>query len=290
MPTTLPPAAQKLADADLALAKRWRVLDTLYWNSTWREYAKALPKLLTTSTKTIKSLAVRAETGIMYLSPSTESGINMCPLASAGCAAACLGHSSGQMVFSTSKRARILRTWAWEFHTGHVIDVLSNEIRNLEVRARNKGNRPFVRLNGTSDVVRSEAWAQQHPRVQFYDYTKLPKRALNFARGNYPPNYHVTFSRSENNDADCLAVLKARGNVAMVFYGTLPPRVSWCQFEGFCRTTVANVRSPAVQPPTWDVINGDETDARPDDRHGVVVGLTTKGPLARKDKSGFVIR
>ena len=52
--------------------------------------------------------------------------------------------------------------------------------------------------------------------VQFYDYTKITKRALAFATGDTPENYHLTFSKTENNDADCIKVLEAGGNVAVV--------------------------------------------------------------------------
>jgi hypothetical protein len=38
-------------------------------------------------------------------------------------------------------------------------------------------------------------------------------KALAQARGQLAPNYHVTFGRSETNEADCLRVLEAGGNV-----------------------------------------------------------------------------
>jgi hypothetical protein len=37
----------------------------------------------------------------------------------------------------------------------------------------------------------------------------------------------------------------------------------------------------------YQVIDGDLTDYRPDDGHGVIVGLRAKG-AARRDQSGFV--
>ena len=58
--------------------------------------------------------------------------------------------------------------------------------------------------------------------LQFVDYTKSPKRALEHARGQLPANYHLTFSRSETNESDCLRVLEAGGNVAVVFAGAFP--------------------------------------------------------------------
>jgi hypothetical protein len=38
-----------------------------------------------------------------------------------------------------------------------------------------------------------------------------------------------------------------------------------------------------------EVINGDKSDFRPNDKKGVVVGLTAKGD-AKKDQSGFVTK
>ena len=85
--------------------------------------------------------------------------------------------------------------------------------------------------------------------------------------GPWPSNYHLTFSRSEANEADCRRVLEAGGNVAVVF---------GCPF-----------------PQTYlgaTVINGDEHDLRHlDPRGGFIVGLTPKGRKAKRDASGFVV-
>ncbi len=81
-----------------------------------------------------------------------------------------------------------------------------------------------------------------------------------------PANLHLTFSRSEINEADCLEVLAAGGNVAVVF---------------------------ADRPATWNgypVIDGDQHDLRHLDPKGVVVGLSPKGLKAKRDTSGFVVR
>ena len=86
------------------------------------------------------------------------------------------------------------------------------------------------------------------------------------AQGLLPRNYHLTFSRSETNEADCLDVLRAGGTVAVVF---------------------------ANKPDTWHgfpVIDGDKHDLRHLDPRGVVVGLSPKGLKAKRDTSGFVVR
>ena len=55
------------------------------------------------------------------------------------------------------------------------------------------------------------------PNVQFYDYTKSVSRMLKYLDGGLPSNYDLTFSRSEDNDAECDIILAEGGNVAMVF-------------------------------------------------------------------------
>jgi hypothetical protein len=47
---------------------------------------------INTNYKTIKSEKVGVLTGIIYMAPYNLSGKNVCPGASAGCAAACLKH------------------------------------------------------------------------------------------------------------------------------------------------------------------------------------------------------
>ena len=37
------------------------------------------------------------------------------------------------------------------------------------------------------------------PNIQFYDYTKIYKRAVKFVKGEYPKNYHLTYSLNEDN-------------------------------------------------------------------------------------------
>lgn len=276
--------------ADETLAKRWTAFEA--HANTWEYFSagegrdpktarkafgharRALPSLLTESAKTLKSLKLKALTGICYLAPADESGFNVCPFSSSGCRAACLGHSSGRMAMTVNgglgdhKRARILRTWAFLGHRALFLQLLAHEVSALQKRAERKGLRPFVRFNGTSDLpVENWGFMEVFPNVQFYDYTKNVGRAMEHARGEMPFNYHLTFSRSEENAGSCAMVLDAGGNVAAVFLGELPE-------------TYRGRR----------VVDGDETDARPDDSRGVWVGLTTKGPKAARDTSGFVIR
>jgi len=97
------------------------------------------------------------------------------------------------------------------------------------------------------------------PEVQFYDYTKHPNRK------NIPVNYHLTFSRAEDNDEDIKQALKNGLNIAVVFEKYLPET-----FMGL------------------PVIDGDKNDLRFLDPVNSIVGLVAKGK-AKKDETGFVI-
>jgi uncharacterized protein (DUF3820 family) len=115
------------------------------------------------------------------------------------------------------------------------------------------------RLNGTSDLS-VEKWGiiQKFPTVQFYDYTKILGRKVADL-----PNYHLTFSAADGNDADVAKAIAQGMNVAMVF-DQLP-----AEYMG------------------KEVINADEHDLRFLDKKGVIAGLKAKG-RAKKDTSGFV--
>jgi hypothetical protein len=54
---------------------------------------------------------------------------------------------------------------------------------------------------------------ERFPDVAFVDYTKIARR---FERA-LPPNYHLTLSRSETNEGECLEALTRGINVAVVF-------------------------------------------------------------------------
>jgi hypothetical protein len=75
-----------------------------------------------------------------------------------------------------------------------------------------------VRLNGTSDIdyrkikLDGKNIFDLHPDVTFYDYTKGTRRFI-----DKPANYHLTLSYTGRNWDDSEALLKAGGNVAMIF-------------------------------------------------------------------------
>jgi hypothetical protein len=206
-------------------------------------------------------------TGILYLAPSDQSGvINVCPHASAGCRAACL-FSAGRGSFPNVIAARTARTVMFKNDREGFLAKIRADIRMLAGIAGARDLIPAVRLNGTSDIsFVSMGIVAEFPAIQFYDYTKDKARFQRYLSGELPANYHLTFSRSEENGEVAKHFATIGGNVAVVFAGkTLP--------ESYLGRRV---------------INGDESDLRFLDGEGVIVGLTAKGK-ARKENSGFVV-
>lgn len=225
--------------------------------------------------KTVKGQKKGYMTAILYLAPSDLSGVtNVCPFASAGCRAACLydsGHAAMDRKDGSNpvKAARIKRTKFYHENRKEFIAQLKTEIEKFVKRANKKNLIPAVRLNGTSDLpFENMGIMQEFPDVIFYDYTKIPQRALKWAAGKMPPNYHITFSRSEElkNHIAAAQIAKAGGNIAVVFSDKNYPD----NYMGL------------------PVINGDENDLRFLDPKGSVVALYAKNK-ARKDTSGFVV-
>lgn len=226
------------------------------------------------NTKLRKSNAVAAATGYrtwgMSLAPADESGREMCGSRSAVCTKLCL-FWQGLGRQDRTRAARIARTVAFFDHRRWFADRLRVELTHARLFAARAGLQAAVRPNVLSDVMWEKLFPwmfEEFPDVQFYDYTKHVRRMLRSLdpQGGFPANYHLTFSRSEDNTDDCLRVLRQGGNVAVVF---LSPTDSW---HGY----------PAV--------DGDQTDLRfLDPRGGVVIALSAKG-TARSDTSGFVER
>jgi len=225
------------------------------------------------NTKTAKGEASGYLTGILHLAPGDIAGAQVCPKASEGCLAACL-NTAGRGRFDKIQQARINKTrWLFDDRSGFMAALVKSITATVR-KAQREGLTPTIRLNGTSDLpwekfkcvrdgVEYRSPMHAFPEVQFYDYTKIPARAIKWAEGRMPSNYHVTFSASEDNESACRMVSMAGGNVAVVFDQI---------------------------PGDWygrKVVNGDETDLRFLDPAGVVVGLKAKGE-AKHDNSGFV--
>lgn len=225
-------------------------------------------KLLTVGdAKTSKGEKLGYLTGILYLSPADESGImNTCPKSTAGCRAACLYTAGRAAIFPMINKARQRKTRLLAMQPARFRATLRADISALIRKAKRTKQTPCVRVNGTSDLPQlALEMAREFPDVQFYDYTKIPqpwKRTL--------PNYHITFSLSEENAIDAITALQHGVNVAVVF----------------------NTKKSELLPNKWEgfpVVKGDVHDLRFLDQHrmGLVIGLYAKG-RARQDTGGFV--
>lgn len=149
---------------------------------------------------------------------------------------------------------------------------LQEDICQIRRWARKKNKKICIRLNGTSDLDFLDI-IRYNADLQFYDYTKSLERYIHVQNDKTLGNYHLTFSRSENNEKEMYEVLQTGGNVAMVFSPTI---LKVC--NGY--------------PDKWEgykVINGDQTDLRFLDEKNVIIGLKAKGK-AKKDPYGFVIK
>lgn len=244
--------------------------------------------------KTVKGQAKGYMTAVLYLAPADVSGFNVCPMAEqAGCIAGCLntagrgGMAPGKALMAPHgrivpdnaiQRARIARTRLYFEDRPAFMGQLVKEIAAFIKKADKAGLVPAVRLNGTSDIpwhripvtvagIKYNSLMHYFSGVQFYDYTKVSKRAFE----KLPANYNITLSFSAAN-AEYMhdvtaAAIQAGINLAVVFRDKVLP-------ESFLGR---------------QVIDGDKTDLRFTDPAGVIVGLHAKG-AAKRDTSGFVIR
>ncbi len=213
----------------------------------------------------------------IHLAPANLAGYEVCRWRSKGCTMSCL-NTAGRGQMNSVQQSRIAKTKLFFEHKMDFFAKLSKEISSSIRSALKKEMQAVFRLNLTSDIK----WESEKDKegltiferfkdTQFYDYTKSFKRMCSFlekpfikGEEKFPSNYHLTFSRSENNDTKCEMVLAMGGNVAVVFRNQLPK--TWKGYE---------------------VVNGDDTDLRFLDKRGVVVGLIEKG-MAKKDATGFV--
>ena len=211
---------------------------------------------------------------ILHLAPADLSGKETCPKRTAGCTAACLNTAGRVGMFkrgentNTIQQARIRKTKLFFEDRDTFMEMLEQDI-NLGIKqAARLGLTPVFRLNGTSDLSWEKYTCkgsdknifEMFDNVQFYDYTKVLGRKVKDI-----PNYDLTFSAADGNDADVAKAIQQGMNVAMVF-DKMP-----AEYMG--RT----------------VFNADDTDLRFLDPKGVIAGLKAKG-RAKKDTSGFVRR
>lgn len=230
------------------------------------------------STKHEKAYKYQEMVYTIYLAPAKMSGYEVCPMRSAECTKLCLnesGHNRIDVHVNKINKSRIKKTKLFfenrEFFMGWVID----EIKHAKLKAEKNGFKFSVRLNNTSDISPESFYIKDDegnvknileifPDVQFYDYTKVPKRML--LKKKYP-NYDLTFSYSGSNLEDCFKMLDNEIRVAMVF-NEVPK-----EYMGY------------------KVVNGDLNDLRHYEAGNVIVGLKYKKVREKLSKDvKFVIQ
>ena len=229
------------------------------------------------SPKAIKAGEYGFLNGINYMAPHNSGGHgNLCPHASAGCIALCLGEHSGQAAMSETVRDSRKRKASFFMNnrTEYMAEFARHIARVVET-ARTLNLKPAIRPNGSTDIayegipvtIGGETFPNimaAFPTVPFIDYTKNPNR---FNR-KLPDNYFLTFSLSETNEPIARKLLARGINVAAVFGSGLPD------------TYLGAI-----------VLDGDKHDLRHlDPKGGFIIGLSPKGSRAKRDRSGFVIR
>ena len=251
------------------------------------------------SPKAIKAAQFNYLNAINYMAPhkSGDGVTNLCSHASPACILLCLGRESGQAAMvshatgtnavrqSRERKARYFMTernaYCVEFmiHVARSIRTAKRKHMKLAVRPNGatdiayEGVRVFVspelatylsKISGEQITPGLHTIFSAFPMVQYVDYTK---NHLRFNR-QLPANYSLTFSRSENNEAQALDLLARGFNVAVIFAGNMP--LMWNGYH---------------------VVDGDQHDLRHLDPHGVVIGLSPKGNKAKREgvALGFVV-
>ena len=228
-----------------------------------------------TNAKTIKGQRYGYLTGVLYLAPYNLSGYQVCAMADkAKCHEPCL-NTAGRGAFNSVQQARIRKTKLFFEDRPAFFAELIPSIRSLIRKAKAAGLTPVCRLNGTSDTKWENVSFtyegrdynnifEMFPDLQFYDYTKIPNRG-----DKYIANYDLTFSfsgvpefqpyvrRAAQDGYRIAVVFRNREDIPAEFLGTT-------------------------------CVDGDDSDLRHEDPHGVVVALYAKGK-AKRDSSGFVV-
>ena len=238
-------------------------------------------KLLSTGNpKVLKGLAQGYNTYILHLAPADLSGYETCAKRTFGCSAACLNTAGRGGMFKRGEntnaiqKARIRKTKMFFEDRNTFINLLVKDIELGIKQSARLNLTPVFRLNGTSDLAFEKYEVVRNGRlyrnifsafseVTFYDYTKILGRKIKEI-----PNYSLTFSAADGNDADVAKAIVQGYNIATVF----------------------GIKKTLPMPETYlglPVFNGDESDLRFLDPKGVVVGLYAKGK-AKKDTTGFV--
>jgi hypothetical protein len=234
--------------------------------------------MVNNSTKHEKAYSYQEMVYTLYLAPANMSGYEVCPMRSEECTKLCLNESGRNRIDihqNVINKSRIKKTQLFFENRPFFMNWMIEEINKAKSEAEKLGYRFSIRLNNTSDISPESFYLkcddgvlrnilELFPTVQFYDYTKVPKRILLKQKYN---NYDVTFSFSGTNLNDCFKMLEEGVRVAMVFKEV--PN----EFMGY------------------NVIPGDDYDMRYKDPDNVIIGLKYKKTRQRLNKeTKFVIQ
>ncbi len=247
---------------------------------TTGETGKRLP-FLGTSTKIEAGESVGVLSKVLYMMPAETSGKQACAYSSAFCRELCLV-SSGRLPHPGVAASRARKHAAFFADRNRMLADISREITVHARAAELAGKLCAVRMNGVTDLpfhrmpftdhdgIRWASLHAAHPNVNFYEYTKLPRR---LAGKGKPDNLHFTYSVSERPDSETHArdYLANGDSVAVVFAMRKHGHPS--------RYSLGGIERP--------VIDGDLSDARFLDPAGSIVALSAKGK-ARGVTNGFV--
>ena len=235
------------------------------------EHYKIPKNLLSKGSTNAKTAKNSLKTFILYLAPHKQNAknVNICPMASKGCIKSCL-YTAGRGKFSNVQNARINKTNFYIYDKELFILKLAGEIIKETNKAKKNNEKIAFRLNGTSDidfVYLLQKYAELDieslkENAVFYDYTKILGKLRKYKNHS---NYHLTFSRAEDNNSVALSALNDGANVSIVFRNGLPR--FWRGYK---------------------VIDGDTSDILMVYNKNVILGLQAKGD-GKKDKSGFVV-
>src|SRR6516225_6995724 len=118
----------------------------------------------TDSPKAIKASAFGYLNAIHYMAPADLSGVNLCPHASAGCKALCLGWTAGQAGIvsnlasrraqgNSTRQSRLDKARRFmRDRAGYMRDVVKS-IEQAQAKAKRLSKKLCVRMNGSTDIA-----------------------------------------------------------------------------------------------------------------------------------------
>lgn len=218
-------------------------------------------KIMGSSTKVELGQGFGYFTSVLYLAPARLSGYEVCGGRSVECTRGCLSHQSGHLAFHQA--GSIFKTW-WFFSDKEDFQAAAiGELHNQMSKAKRKGFKFAIRMNGTSDIPFKKVyqWAQEN-NVQCYEYTKL--KSVIVRHLDHTDIVHRTFSIDETQ-------------ASFVFAKT------YCELGGNASIVIPSARKAkaeaiaALQDLDLPIVDGDEHDLRFRDPVGAIAYLKAKG-------------